>query len=99
MRSQTIIIGMWTLAIVFSINKLVDTMGKLFHRLEFPQIKVLIFQCVVETFHGSIVVRTASSTHALLHVVLHADIGEFFRGKLGSLVAMKNQSSRRPMTF
>ena len=64
---------MWTLAIVFSINKLVDTMGKLFHRLEFPQIKVLIFQCVVETFHGSIVVRTASSTHALLHVVLHAD--------------------------
>ena len=67
-------------------------MGKLFHRLEFPQIKVLIFQCVVETFHGSIVVRTASSTHALLHVVLHADIGEFFRGKLGSLVAMKNQA-------
>ena len=47
------------------------------------------FQSVEVTLHRSIVVRTPCTAHALGYIVVRAVVGEFLRGVLGTLVAVK----------
>ena len=56
-------------------------------------VRVLIdkfaFQSVEVTLHRGVVVRTSGAAHALGYVVGGAEVGEFLRGVLGTLVAVK----------
>ena len=47
------------------------------------------FQSVEVTLHGSVVVRTPGTAHALRYIVSRAVVGEFLRGVLRTLVAVK----------
>lgn len=47
------------------------------------------FQSVEVTLHRSVVVRTPGTAHALGYIVVRAVVGEFLRGVLGTLVAVK----------
>ena len=82
---------MWPPMVVPTIGKFFDGICELFICMVAMQFYKLIFQGIIITFHGGVIVWVASLTHALLDSLRCAEINELPRCVLAALITMQQK--------
>ena len=82
---------MWPTMVVPTIGKFFDGICELFICMVAMQFYKLIFQGIIITFHGGVIVWVASLTHALLDSLRCAEINELLRCVLAALITMQQK--------
>ena len=50
----------------------------------------IAFESIIKSFHGSIIIKTASLAHTLCYIIVFTEIYKFTWGKLNSLIWVQN---------
>ena len=82
---------MWPAMVVPAIGKFFNRSCELFVCMVAMQFYKLIFQGIIITFHGGVIVWVASLTHALLDSLRCAEINELLRCVLAALITMQQK--------
>ena len=82
---------MWPAMVVPTIGKFFNGTFELFFCMVAMQFYKLIFQGIIITFHGGVIVWVASLTHALLDSLRCAEINELPRCVLAALITMQQK--------
>ena len=82
---------MWPAMVVPTIGKFFNGTCELFICMVAMQFYKLIFQGIIITFHGGVIVWVASLTHALLDSLRCAEINELLRCVLAALITMQQK--------